>query len=65
MENRGRKLNYKEACAMIGCKKTYFYWLIMTGALPAYRVGARRGVWVYEEDCRNLLKKLSLPTQPS
>lgn len=57
MDERGRKLNYREACALLNCGKTHFYYLIMSGILPAYRVGAKRGVWVYEEDCKKFLNQ--------
>ena len=60
MDERGRKLNYREACALLNCGKTHFYYLIMSGILPAYRVGERRGLWVYEKDCLDHLEKCAV-----
>ncbi len=57
MEDRGRKLNWLEACAILGCSRRQFYRLIERGVLPAYRLeGCRRGTWVYESDVRSLQK---------
>ena len=51
VEEKGRKLNWRQACARLGCKKSHFYNLVNSGRLPAQRHGELRGIWVYEEDC--------------
>ncbi len=60
MENNNsaseKKLNWREACAILGCKKSHFYNLINSGRIPAQRHGSLRGVWVYEKDCLNYLR---------
>lgn len=57
MENtqERRRLNWQQACAILGCGKSYFYNLVATGQLTGYRVG-QRGLWVYEDDCKRLLR---------
>ena len=45
-----KKLNWREACEVLGCKKSHFYNLVNSGRMPAHRHGALRGVWVYEKD---------------
>lgn len=55
-DNRGRKLNWLEACTILNCSRGYFYKLVDRGILPSFRVeGARRGLWVYEDDVRRLV----------
>lgn len=54
MQNE-KKLNWREACALLGCKKSHFYNLVNSGQIPAQRFGAIRGVWVYERDCLQYL----------
>jgi excisionase family DNA binding protein len=50
------KLNSQQACAVLGCKKSWFYALVKNGVLTAYRVGdAKRGMWVWESDCLALI----------
>lgn len=57
LQDKGRKLNWKQASRILGCGKTHFYDLVNSGQLPAYRSGeGRRGMWVYEADCRKLVK---------
>lgn len=56
-ENRGQRLNWQQACQILGCGKTQFYRLVNDGRLAAYRVG-HRGLWVYEADCRNLVARI-------
>ncbi len=56
-QDKGRKLNWRQACRVIGCGKTQFYNLVNSGTLPAYRPeGCKRGLWVYEADCCNQIK---------
>lgn len=62
MDARGKRLNWRQACELLGCKKTFFYALIRSGRLPAYRVaGSKRSLWVYEEDCLRLQNKIRQP----
>lgn len=49
-KDKGRKLNWKQACDVIGCGKTYLYNAINSGELPAYRLGKVRGLWIWESD---------------
>lgn len=58
----GRKLNWREACALLGCKKSHFYNLINSGKLPAIRTGEIKGVRVLEEDCIRYLRAQSVPS---
>lgn len=55
--NRGTRLNWREACKILGCGKTKFYDLVNNGDLPAYRINGGR-LWVWEEDCYALIKPL-------
>lgn len=56
-KNKGRRLNWQQACEYLGCRKTCFYGLIRRGKLTAYGVsGSKRGLWVYEEDCQRLVQ---------
>ena len=53
-EARGHKLNWRQACARMGCGKTKFYELVNSGKLPAFRSG-ERGLFVYETDVNSLV----------
>lgn len=56
-EREGKKLNWKQACEVLGCSKRRFYLLINTGRLTAFRVeGSKRGLWVWEDDVKALIK---------
>lgn len=58
-EAPGRRLNWRQACRVIGCGKTQFYALVNSGKLPAYRPeGCKRGLWVYEADVAACIKKV-------
>lgn len=48
------RLNWKQACEVLGCGKTKLYALIRNGKLPSYRVGAR-GMYVLRTDCKRLM----------
>lgn len=48
------RLNWKQACAILGCSKAKFYRLIKRGEITAYKVG-KRGLWVWRGDCEKLL----------
>lgn len=54
-ENKVRRLNWKQACNMLGCSKSHFYNLINEGKLPAMRYGKDRGVWVWEGDVTSFI----------
>lgn len=61
-----RLLNWEQACALLGCKRSYFYNLINSGILPAVRVGTIKGVRVYESACLAFIEKRSArDTSPS
>lgn len=56
-DGKGRRLNWRQACEIMGCSQTYFYRLINEGLLPATRVkGKKRGLLVYEADCLALVE---------
>ncbi len=58
LKNKGRRLNWRQACEILGCGKTKFYALVNSGKLPAYDIhGKKRGFWVYETDCTSLIVK--------
>ena len=57
MEDKGRRLNWRQACSVLDCGKNRFYSLVRSGALPAYTIqGVKRGLWVYESDCQKLVR---------
>ncbi|WP_241159691.1 helix-turn-helix domain-containing protein [Desulfovibrio sp. ZJ200] len=45
-------LNWAQVCALLGCRRSYFYVLINSGQLPHVRVGSTRGIRVLESDVR-------------
>ena len=58
-DSKGRRLNWRQACEVLRCTKDYFYTLVKSGRLPAYKVqGRMRGLWVYEADCRALVQRV-------
>lgn len=57
-EHAEKRLNWQQACKVLGCSKTQFYRLVNSGQLTAFRMG-RRGLWVRETDCRNLLQPIT------
>lgn len=60
VNNKGRRLNWRQACDIMCCGKNYFYILVKKGELPLYRVkGKKRGGYVYEKDCLNLLQQIN------
>ena len=64
-ESRGRKLNWQQACEVLGCRRTRFYALVRSGRLPAYRTqGSKRGMWVYEADCLALVERVEAVYAP-
>lgn len=56
---KGRKLNWRQACMLLSCSRSHFYNLVNTGKLPAIRTGEVKGVRVFEEDCLEFLKQIS------
>ena len=66
MENNNsaseKKLNWREACALLGCKKSHFYNLVNSGKIPAIRTGAIKGIRVFESDCMKYLQTQYMPS---
>ena len=56
LEDSRKKLNWRQACAILSCSRSHFYNLVNSGRLPATRMGSVKGVRVFEEDCREYLK---------
>lgn len=55
--SEGRKmLNWRQACNVLSCSRSHFYNLINSGKLPVIRMGAVKGVRVFEDDCFAYLK---------
>lgn len=55
--NEGKRLNWKQACEILGCSKSQFYRLINRGQLRGFRIG-KRNLWVYEKDCLKFLEQV-------
>jgi len=51
------KLNWQQACRLLGCSRSHFYNLINNGDLPAERNGRIKGVTVRREDCERYLRQ--------
>ena len=56
-EDKGRKLNWAQACKLLGCKKSHFYNLVASGQIPGYRYGRVKGIRVFEQDCQIYLSR--------
>lgn len=54
-----KRLDWKQACALLGCSRAKFYRMVHAGEITAYRLG-KRGLWVRQEECENILKKMQL-----
>lgn len=54
--NEPKLLNWRQACELLKCGRTFFYRLVHLDILPAYRLGARKGVRVKREDCLKYLE---------
>ncbi len=52
----GDRLNWRQACAVLGCKKTTLYKLVDTGHIKAYGVGSRFR-WYSKKECLEYLEK--------
>ena len=55
-EEDGFVLDWREACALLGCSQSHFYNLVNAGLLPAVRNGKMRGVRVHRKDCLRYLQ---------
>lgn len=62
-EKKRVRLNWKQACARLGCGRTKLYTLVETGDLPAYRVGLR-GMWFYEDEVTEAVIRLGMGPLP-
>jgi excisionase family DNA binding protein len=57
MAEKEKKLNWLQACKLLGCSKSHFYRLVNSGDLPAVRFGTSRGTLVKKSDCERYLRK--------
>ena len=55
MENLPERLNWRQACEILGCSRNTFYRLIRERKLPVYGVG-KRFRWVKRSECEALLQ---------
>lgn len=60
--DKGAKLNWRQACQLLGCSRSHLYRLVNSGSLPAWRPGGKRGMWVWEADCLALVLPLERET---
>ncbi|MDR1125698.1 MAG: excisionase family DNA-binding protein [Deltaproteobacteria bacterium] len=51
------RLNWQQACKLLGCSKSHFYNLVNSGEIPAERSGKVRMVRVRKEDCERYRKQ--------
>lgn len=58
---KDRRLNWQQACAVLGCSRSHFYNLVNSGRIPAIRTGEVKGVRVFEKDCLAWLSAHSGP----
>lgn len=58
-EEKGRKLNWRQACMILACSRSHFYNLVNSGKIPAIRTGEVKGVRVFESDCLAYLEAQS------
>lgn len=54
------RLNWKQACAILGCSKAHFYRLVSRGILPSTRLGRRKGIKVHRDDVEEYLQSLAV-----
>ena len=52
-----KRLNWQQACKLLGCSKAHFYRMVNSGDLPAWRYGKVRGVFVQLSDCERYLRE--------
>lgn len=55
-KNTKLRLTWKEACDVLGCKKSMLYRLVEKGELSAYGVG-KRNRWYKLNECENYLAR--------
>lgn len=48
------RLNWQQACEILGCSKTHLYRLVRAGKVPIYGIG-KRYRWFSRADCEKLL----------
>lgn len=55
------RLNWKQACELLGCGRSYFYVLLHRGCISYIRIGKRKGIRILKRDIMAylLLKKQS------
>lgn len=61
--DKGRKLNWRQACKLLDCSRSHFYNLVNSGRLPSTRNGEVKGVRVWEKDCEAYLQGQSGETR--
>ncbi len=61
MERTEKRLNWRQACAILGCSRSHFYNLVNSGELPAERYGRVKGVRVLEADCLRFKHTNAMP----
>lgn len=49
------RLNWQQACEILGCSKTHLYRLVRAGKMPIYGIG-KRYRWFHRTDCEALLQ---------
>lgn len=49
------RLNWQQACEILGCSKSLLYRLVKEGSIPMYGVG-KRFRWFSRTDCEKLLQ---------
>ena len=48
------RINWRQACLLLGCAKSTFFRLVKDGAIPAYGL-AERGRFFLKSDCKAYL----------
>ncbi len=52
------RLNWQQACELIGCSRAHFYRLVSGGEIPcAYRTGKRKGIRVLRKAVEAYLQR--------
>lgn len=49
------RLNWQQACEILGCSKTHLYRLVRAGKMPIYGIG-KRYRWFHRKDCEELIR---------
>lgn len=58
------RLNWQQACRILGCSKPHFYRLVNSGELPSERYGRVKGVTVKKSDCEQYLQQWQERVEP-